>query len=453
MPDFLSVTKPGKFFLRGGKPFFWLGDTAWLMFRKLSFSETKMYLENRAQKGFTVIQASLMHEKFTQNPAGSLALVDERFDLPNMDKNPQSFWNQVDETIRYAASLGLVMALLPAWGEFYVNGSLNPETIEPYSDFLARRFGHYPNILWLVGGDVRGDHAYDNFVTMGQALRMKCPNHLIGYHPFGRSSSSMWFHHCDWLDFNMFQSGHRDYSQIKLNQWDDKVDVERWVGEDNYQYVRQDLAMDPKKPTLDGEPSYELIPHGLHDSKKPYWQAHDVRRYAYWSMLSGAAGHTYGDNSIMQFWFGTETAAYGAMLPWQESLHNPGSIQMLHMRRIMEAIRWYEGSACQEFLVHNDGQEYAYNVAFRTQTAVCVYSYSGLPFEVDIGKVPFASGYVYWIDPVVRIASFAGFAEQKGIKMYTPPNKRLGQQDWIFVISRDKLAYPLAVSSQSFCII
>jgi hypothetical protein len=35
----------------------------------------------------------------------------------------------------------------------------------------------------------------------------------------------------------MFQSGHRNYDQIKLNAWDDKVDVERWVGEDNYKYV------------------------------------------------------------------------------------------------------------------------------------------------------------------------------------------------------------------------
>jgi hypothetical protein len=72
---------------------------------------------------------------------------------------------------------------------------------------------------------------------MGNRLREKCPKQLIGFHPFGRCSSSYWFHESEWLDFNMFQSGHRNYDQIKLNAWDDKVDVERWVGEDNYKYV------------------------------------------------------------------------------------------------------------------------------------------------------------------------------------------------------------------------
>ena len=40
-----------------GKPFFWLGDTAWELFHRLSREEAEMYLKNRAAKGFTVIQA------------------------------------------------------------------------------------------------------------------------------------------------------------------------------------------------------------------------------------------------------------------------------------------------------------------------------------------------------------------------------------------------------------
>ena len=452
MSEFLSVDQTGRYFLRGGKPFFWLGDTAWLMFSRLSPAETKLYLENRAQKGFTVIQATLVHEDNTHNTTGSFALQDDRFDRPNTDVSPESYWGQVDETICLAASLGMVMALLPAWGRFYVNGALSTETIGSYSDFLAERFSHYPNIIWLVGGDERGDTAYARFSEMGQALRQKCTNHLIGYHPFGRCSSSMWFHHCDWLDFNMFQSGHRDYTQIKLNAWDDKVDIERWVGEDNYQYVRQDLAISPLKPTLDGEPSYELIPHGLHDTSKPYWHAHDVRRYAYWSMLSGAAGHTYGDNAIMQFWSGTGDAAYGPLISWLEALHNHGSMQMMHMRRVMEAIHWYEGSAFQELLINNDGRDYAYNLAFRTQNAVCVYSYSGSPFEVNNESIPFPNGQIYWIDPVIGVASYAGIASCKGIMKCIPPNKRLGQQDWLLVVTRDKWDYSAAGKNQPFTV-
>jgi hypothetical protein len=34
-----------------GKPFFWLGDTAWELFHRLTREEAEMYLKNRAEKG------------------------------------------------------------------------------------------------------------------------------------------------------------------------------------------------------------------------------------------------------------------------------------------------------------------------------------------------------------------------------------------------------------------
>lgn len=439
----IEISKNRRYFIRAGKPFFWLGDTAWLLFRKLTLHETQIYLENRALKGFSVIQATLVHEENTRNTQGSPALLNEDFAQPNPDTSPGSFWSQVEETVRIAASNGLVMALLPAWGSFYKNAALNEKTIGTYTDFLAKKFGHHENVIWLVGGDIRGDNAFESIQLMGQELRIKCPHQLIGFHPFGRCSSSQWFHTCDWLDFNMFQSGHRDYTQIKLNAWDDKVDAERWVGEDNYRYVAHDLALKPVKPTLDGEPSYELIPHGLHDSTKPYWQACDVRRYAYWSLLSGSAGHTYGDNAIMQFWSGEGVPAYGAVHPWQEALHNAGSMQMMNLRRLMEIIPWHEGKPCQELLVNNVGQLYEYQVAFASTSAVCVYAYTGSAIEIDTSLLPFGTGYVHWFDPVIGGVSYLGEISAGGVKRFLPPQRRSGQEDWVLLITRDKLHYPL----------
>src|SRR3989304_7234020 len=40
-----------------GTPFFYLGDTAWELFHRLNREEALRYLTNRAEKGFTVIQA------------------------------------------------------------------------------------------------------------------------------------------------------------------------------------------------------------------------------------------------------------------------------------------------------------------------------------------------------------------------------------------------------------
>ena len=51
----LTLSKDRRYFLRNGEPFFWLGDTAWLLFQKLTFEEAMVYLKNRAEKGFSVV--------------------------------------------------------------------------------------------------------------------------------------------------------------------------------------------------------------------------------------------------------------------------------------------------------------------------------------------------------------------------------------------------------------
>ena len=60
-----------------GKPFFYLGDTAWELFHRLNREEADGYLEDRAAKGFTVIQAVALAELdglTVPNPYGNLPL-------------------------------------------------------------------------------------------------------------------------------------------------------------------------------------------------------------------------------------------------------------------------------------------------------------------------------------------------------------------------------------------
>ena len=54
----LKVSDNKRFLVtQDGKPFFWLGDTAWELFHRLTREEAELYLRNRANKKFTVIQA------------------------------------------------------------------------------------------------------------------------------------------------------------------------------------------------------------------------------------------------------------------------------------------------------------------------------------------------------------------------------------------------------------
>ncbi len=67
----LQVSPNGRYFVdQDGKPWFYLGDTAWLMFQRLDDAETEEFLQDRAGKGFTVIQAYVIRGLGLQHPDG-----------------------------------------------------------------------------------------------------------------------------------------------------------------------------------------------------------------------------------------------------------------------------------------------------------------------------------------------------------------------------------------------
>jgi hypothetical protein len=100
-----------------GRPFFYLGDTAWELFRRLNREEAELYLKDRAAKGFTVIQAVALAEldgHSDPNPYGHLPLVDLDPTRPDVKEGPENdYWDHVDFIVNKANELGLTIGFLP----------------------------------------------------------------------------------------------------------------------------------------------------------------------------------------------------------------------------------------------------------------------------------------------------------------------------------------------------
>ena len=112
----LKVSPNGRYFVdQDGKPFFYLGDTAWLLFQRLDRKEVDEYLKDRAGKGFTVIQAYVLRGLDARHPDGATSLLGEK---PLIDRDPgkpnEAFFKNVDHVVRRANELGLVMGLVVA---------------------------------------------------------------------------------------------------------------------------------------------------------------------------------------------------------------------------------------------------------------------------------------------------------------------------------------------------
>ena len=103
----LQVSSNRRFLVRDeGTPFFYLADTAWELFHRLTREEADFYLQTRAAQGFTVIQAVILAEY------GGLTVPNAEGGLPLHDNDPtcpqETYFRHVDWIVDRAAQLGLM---------------------------------------------------------------------------------------------------------------------------------------------------------------------------------------------------------------------------------------------------------------------------------------------------------------------------------------------------------
>lgn len=424
----LKISANKRYFqTKDGKPFFWLGDTGWLLFKKCKKEDAIKYLDDRKAKGFNVIQVMLLHELDVTDVFGDSALINKNITTPNLIPH-YSYWDNVDFVIDEAAKRGIYMALVPVWG-----GNIKKVSVEEakkYAAFLAERYKNKSNIIWLNGGDIKGGDALDKWNAIGNTIRSIDKNHLIGFHPRGRNSSSAWFHNELWLDFNMFQSGHKRYDQ-------DTVATETLhYGEDNWRYVNDDYKLKPVKPTFDGEPSYENIPHGLHDSAEKRWTAADVRRYAYWSVFAGGCGFTYGNNSVMQFYRkGDKGMSFGANKDWDEELNAPGAMQIQYLKKLMLSKSYFD-RVPNESLIINNGEKYGKVLCTSGNVYAMFYVYDGRNFQVNSGRMGLLFIKTSWFNPRKGTIEDVHISRNSDIQFFDPPGEPEDGNDWVLIIEK-----------------
>ena len=402
----LTVSPDGRYLRHSdGTPFFWLGNTGWLLPERLTREEADFFLEACSAAGYNVVQVQTVNGVPARNAYGKSSMPDG-FDFSQIDaEGPDGYWQHMDYIIDKAAQEGIYIGMVCIWGGLVKNGLMNEQQAVAYGTFLANRYKDRPNIVWIIGGDIRGDVKTEVWETLARTIRRIDPDHLMSFHPFGRTSSATWFHNADWLDFNMFQSGHRRYDQTR-GDGDDTAQASQ--AEDNWRYVEEGLALTPSKPILDAEPSYEEIPQGLHDPSEPWWKAPDVRRYAYWSVFAGACGHTYGHSSQMQMHTGEGIGAYGARKSWREALQDDGFNQMHYLRRLIETFPYFERIPDQSVIAGENGVRYDRAIATRGSDWLLVYTYTNRPMQIDLTKIAGRRKRVWWYSPTDGTLEYVG---------------------------------------------
>lgn len=419
-----------------GKPFFWLGDTAWELFHRLTREEAEKYLTNRADKGFTVIQAVALAELDglrDPNAYGEVPLQNEDPTMPN-----EAYFQHVDFIIRKAEQLGLYIGLLPTWGDkvFKSTWGKGPEIFNidnawVYGKWIGTRYKNQKNIIWILGGDrnPRNENDVAIWRAMADGIAEGVGGHdraLMTFHPQPNSleegGSSRWFHNDAWLDFNMFQTGHCRENNV----WD------------RIQHV---YNLKPVKPVVDGEPLYEDHPVCFNAKDLGTSSAYDVRKLAWFDVFAGAFGHTYGCHDIWQMYAPHREPINGPHFPWYVAIDLPGAGQLKYLRQLMEARpvldRVPDQSLITDALNANDRIQ-----ATRGKDYIMVYSAQGKKFIVNTGKISGNILAAHWYNPRNGDIKEAGKSAKKSQMEFTPPTSGYGH-DWVLIIDDVSRNYEL----------
>jgi len=428
----LRVAPDGRHLCReDGTLFFYLADTAWELFHRLDRSEAFLYLEDRARKGFTVVQACVLAERDglrRSNAYGRTALkIDDtgRYNPLLWDEEGEySYWAHVDAIVEKAGELGLYVAMLPAWNDkFEGTGGegphmFNAQNAGEYGRRIGARYKETPNIIWVMGGGcaLTSRAQLNALDAMARGIKKGDEGaHLMTLHPAQGAHSSHLAHNEDWLDFNMISSGHTRTRPVE-------------------KMIRRDYERHPYKPVLDAESAFEGCPDNFVIADG-FLDDADVRRSAYRALFSGACGHAYGHHSVAAFARlpdKDKPRGYYA-LSWHDALNAPGSAQMKHLRTLVESVAFEEGMPASGMADANPAGVNFVPV-LKGVDWLLAYSAQGVAFDLCLdGAWEKAAGC--WFNPRSGRTG-ESFPVRGGCAVcFTPPSAGRGS-DWVLILRK-----------------
>lgn len=404
-----KLTVRNRSFYQGEHPFFYTACTAWELFHKLTLSEAKKYLTNRAKKGFNVIQAVALCEldglHTPTYEGGHLPFKELTTLIPN-----EAYFDHLRRVTEIANSLDLYIALVPMWGSHWsANNSwgaaktplFNQENVQSFCRYLSDKL-QGTGIIWMIGGDraVQTPEQRQLIENMAHGLRQGASGDaLLTVHTQGGRSTLDMLGDRPWHDFIVWQSGHMGEAYPSWRA------IER-------DYQRQ------SKPVFDSEPCYEAHPIMCQHQFRRAQEAsrftdREVRRSSYWSVFAGGAGITYGCYSLWQMRRPEDDARaipesaastyQGDTIPyWFDALDYPGAFSIGILRRFIESLPdWHLRVPDRSLLIspNPDDHRHCGVMLDHQQRWIAVYIPQQQNITVDVSVFATTGFETGWFDP------------------------------------------------------
>lgn len=408
VPTKLQVDDSQRFLVRAdGSPFVWIGDTFWL-FSKLTRDQRIQLLDDRQSKGFNVvmIRVGMGNEKVNE-PIGF-----------NENLEPiESHFQEIDHLVAEANQRGMYIAIATGWWQIITEH--DAQTLYQFGKFIGDRYKDNDNVIWLSAGESGAHHRqtkldFERVESLARGIREgDTGDKLLTIHADfqrGTAISPM----STLVDFNNWQT----------SQWccpDDlpRKDDRNWTV---WQAIAYDYEQTPTKPTLDIEAWYENTNLGGGEPASP----DNIRRRAYFSILAGGFGHSYGGSGV-----------WDAMSDFEQALQYEGATQIGYLSQFLHALGsdYLKLRPAQEMIVGGQSADYDRHLqaaAANDGSYALVYTAGTKSFDLDLTALNAETISTVWFNPRTSELSDRNTVTQGDRVSFATPN----EGDWVLVLGK-----------------
>jgi hypothetical protein len=341
---------------------------------------------------------------------------------------PDSY-DRVDRMVRYAAQRDLYMALVTGWYRDVLRGS--EAELYQRGRTLGARYRRDNNIVWLTAGEA-GGHRRKGTIPDGKLSA------LIRGIRDGDTGEKLLTVHADYQRGTSIDNDTHlvDFDNWQTSQWAAPTDLprndpRRWTV---WEAIAYDYGRTPPKPTLDAEAWYEN--NKSHPGASPF----AIRRRAYFTILAGGFGHTYGAGGI---WDGL-TEPQGKSGNWEDALEYEGYIQIGYLSEFLHGLGDDLLKLRPDPSILRGTNPDSYDAHIQASVAedgsfAVVYFASDSPCRLDLTRLRAGQVAARWYNPrdnTYRDDPHAPYATTVSDQVFDPPTDRGPGTDWVLVLGR-----------------
>jgi len=425
----LKVSGNGRYLVdQKNVPFPWIGEAANSAIVELNAAQMDKYLDDRAAKGFTVLQVGLLEHKFSRRPpenaageppfSAKLASGVSDFTAPN-----EMYFRSADLFLHKAAERNMAVLLSYShlgWNggdegwfqEMKANGS---DRLRNWGQWLGIRYKDYANIIWQSGGDYTP--APDDRWVLDSVLKgMRDSGATQLMTAEGARTEIPWtvYGSCEWFELNNVFCN----SAVPLQQ-----------------LFRAEYARLPARPVFLIEALYEAAPAATPEL---------IRRQAYIPFLAGGCGQNFGHEGLCTFEYSNLGTAQSSPA-WVKDLDSPGSRDIARLASLLKLCEWWTLVPDSEhtLLIGDVRAAHAEIVAARSpdgkSALVYVPSTGANATEFTIAMNAMAGPVAAeWFNPTsgaFRTIQDSPLPNVQSRMFVTPGDNGTGTNDWLLVLS------------------